>query len=111
MFERPLKPADQAIITQQPFQFERHQCAAKLSIKMGKERFALIRLWQDGLSIKASLLPKIRGVVSLYNRDEHMMECLIMPAYITGDELVCSFKRKTFVQNAPDVDFYRIEGA
>ena len=78
---------------------------------MGEAVFPVLRLWEDGLALDASLTPHLRGLVDVYDGATHILQCLIVASEIDAGELVCSFKWATAVTGKAPLDYWRDENA
>lgn len=83
----------------------------RLRVQVGEAVFPVLRLWQDGMALDASLTPNLRGLVDVYDGSRHILQCLIVASSTEGGELVFSFKRSTAVLDQPALDYWRDENA
>lgn len=85
---------------------------SRLRVQVGDAVFPVLRLWEDGLALDASLTPHLRGLVDVYDGANHILQCLIIASAEDGGELVCTFKRSTLIGgDGPALDYWRDENA
>jgi hypothetical protein len=85
---------------------------SRLRVQVGDAVFPVLRLWEDGLALDASLTPHLRGLVDVYDGATHILQCLIVASSAGGGELVCTFKRSTPIgADRPALDYWRDENA
>jgi hypothetical protein len=84
---------------------------SRLRVQVGEAVFPILRLWDDGLSLDASLSPPLRGLVDVFDGSRHLLQCLIVASRAENGELVCEFKRSTLVAESAPLDFWRDENA
>ncbi len=85
---------------------------SRLRVQVGDAVFPVLRLWEDGLALDASLTPHLRGLVDVYDGATHILQCLIVASTADGGELVCTFKRSTTIgADRPALDYWRDEYA
>lgn len=84
---------------------------SRLRVQVGDAVFPVLRFWEDGMALDASLTPHLRGLVDVYDGANHIFQCLIVATAEESGELVCSFKRSTMVIDRPALDYWRDENA
>ncbi len=85
---------------------------SRLRVHVGDAVFPVLRLWEDGLALDASLTPHLRGLVDIYDGATHILQCLIVASATDGGDLVCTFKRATPIgADRPALDYWRDENA
>lgn len=84
---------------------------SRLRVQVGDAVFPVLRFWEDGMALEASLTPHLRGLVDVFDGANHIFQCLIVASEQEAGELVCSFKRSTMVIDRPALDYYRDENA
>lgn len=84
---------------------------SRLRVQVGDAVYPILRFWQDGLALDASLTPHLRGLVDIYDGANHIFQCLIVASSEEAGELLCSFKRSTMVLDKPALDYWRDENA
>jgi hypothetical protein len=82
---------------------------SRLRIQLGEAVFPVLRLWDDGLALDADRVPKLRGLVDVYDGSRHLCQCLIVASTVENGELICEFKRSTPAEDRPALDFWRDE--
>ena len=84
---------------------------SRLRVQVGEAVFPVLRFWDAGFALDASLTPNLRGLVDVYDGANHIFQCLIVASVEEGGELVCEFKRSTMVLDRPALDYWRDENA
>ncbi len=84
---------------------------SRLRVQVGQAVFPVLRFWHDGFALDASLAPKLRGLVDVYDGATHKFQCLIVASTLEKDDLICDFKRATAVTDTAPLDFWRDENA
>lgn len=82
---------------------------SRLRVQVGEAVFPVIRFWHDGFVLDASLAPKLRGLVDVYDGARHIFQCLIVASTVEHGDLVCEFKRSTMVVDRAPLDYWRDE--
>lgn len=84
---------------------------SRLRVQVGHAVFPILRFWDDGFALDASLTPNLRGLVDVYDGANHIFQCLIVASTTDNGELICDFKRSTAVLDRPALDYWRDENA
>ncbi len=84
---------------------------SKLRIQIGEAVFPVLRFWHDGFALDATLAPKLRGLVDVYDGSRHIFQCLIMASSEENGQRVYEFKRNTAVRDSAPLDYWRDENA
>jgi hypothetical protein len=84
---------------------------SRLRVQVGEAVFPVLRFWDEGFALDASLTPNLRGLVDVYDGSRHIFQCLIIASSQENGELVCDFKRSTMVADRAPLDFWRDENA
>lgn len=84
---------------------------SKLRIQIGEAVFPVLRFWHDGFALDATLAPKLRGLVDVYDGSRHVFQCLIMASSEENGQRVYEFKRNTAVRDSAPLDYWRDENA
>lgn len=84
---------------------------SRLRVQVGEAVFPVLRFWDEGFALDASLTPNLRGLVDVYDGARHIFQCLIIASAHENGELVCDFKRSTMVSDRAPLDFWRDENA
>jgi hypothetical protein len=84
---------------------------SRLRVQVGGAVFPILRFWDEGFALDASMTPRIRGLVDVFDGANHIFQCLIVASVTEGGELVCEFKRSTVVLDRPALDYWRDENA
>lgn len=77
----------------------------RLSVHMGDAAFPLRRLWDQGFAVDSARVPRLRGVVDIYDGPSHLSHCLIVATQSDGDETVYEFKRATPAATVAALDY------
>ncbi len=84
---------------------------SRLRVQVGEAIFPVLRFWDEGFALDASLTPHLRGLVDVYDGARHIFQCLIIASTEENGELICDFKRSTMVTDKAPLDFWRDENA
>jgi hypothetical protein len=84
---------------------------SRLRVQVGAAVFPVLRFWDEGFALDASMTPHLRGLVDVYDGARHIFQCLIIASSVENGELVCDFKRSTMVSDRAPLDFWRDENA
>ncbi len=84
---------------------------SRLRVQVGDKVYPVLRFWDDGLALDATLTPHLRGLVDVYDGATHIFQCLIVASDSDNGELLCSFKRSTAVFDRAPLDYWRDENA
>jgi hypothetical protein len=84
---------------------------SRLRVQVGEAVFPVLRFWDEGFALDASMTPNLRGLVDVYDGARHICQCLIVASSVENGELVCDFKRSTMVSDRAPLDFWRDENA
>lgn len=86
--------------------------ASRLRVQIGEAVFPILRLWEGGMALDASLAPqRLRGLVDIFDGSRHILQGLIVASTAENGELVCDFKRSTMVSDVAPLDFWRDQNA
>lgn len=85
--------------------------AARLRLVANDMTYPVLRMWKTGFSLEAQDAPQLRGYVDLYDRGNHLFECLIVASEEEMGEMRYEFKRLTAVTDKPPLDFERSQDA
>ncbi|RRH77953.1 hypothetical protein [Falsigemmobacter faecalis] len=77
----------------------------RLSLHQGDMVFSIRRMWTDGFSLALDDVTHLRGLVEIHEGPRHILTCLINAVEVEGDELLCSFKRASKVQDRAALDY------
>lgn len=84
---------------------------SRLRVQVGDAVFPVLRLWDDGMTLDASLSPHLRGLVDIYDGARHLYQALIIASTEDTHEIRCDFKRMTPTHDRPPLDFWQDENA
>lgn len=85
---------------------------SRMLVEADGQTYRVLRFWDTGFALDAESAPHLRGFVDLYDRGEHLYQCLILATEEAHGEMCYEFKRLTaidgkqpqdFVQEAPEV--------
>jgi hypothetical protein len=79
---------------------------SKLHARVGDAVFPILRFWDEGFALDASLSQPLRGLVDIYDGGRHIFQCLVIASTAENGELVCDFKRSTAVSDRPPLDYW-----
>ena len=82
---------------------------SRLRVQVGGAVFPVRRLSEGEMELDASLTPRLRGLVDLFDGARHIAQCLIVASAEERGVLVCEFKRQTAVTEGPALDYWRDE--
>lgn len=77
----------------------------RLCVHVGDEVFSVLKVWEDGFSVYSDKVPKLRGLVDLYDGPKHLSQCLIIRADTAGDVVTYEFKRRTEAVDSAALDY------
>jgi hypothetical protein len=69
--------------------------AAQLSVEAGGIIYPVLRRWATGFAVSALDVPKLDGMVNLFEGAQHLRECLITGRELRDDEQVFTVKHAT----------------
>ena len=84
---------------------------SRLRVQVGEAVFPVLRFWHDGFALDATLSPRLRGLVDVYEGSRHVFQCLIVASAEEHGQLVYEFKRNTAVRDTAPLDYWRDENA
>jgi len=77
----------------------------RLCVHVGDDVYSVIKCWETGFSVDLDTVPKLRGLVDLYDGSRHLSQCLIMGAETDGDLMTYDFKRRTEAADRAALDY------
>ena len=80
---------------------------SRLRVEAGGLEYRVLRRWSTGFSVEAAAVPKLRGLVDLYDGANHLAQCLIIASEEEAGEMRYEFKRSTEAHDKAPLDFYR----
>lgn len=87
----------------------RAQRKSRLRVQVGDAVYPVLRFWHDGIALDASLTPRMRGLIDVYDGARHIFQCLVVASTVENGEVICEFKRSTAVTDKAPLDFWRDE--
>lgn len=76
-----------------------------LTVRAGGKSWPVLRCTARGFCVADEDVPRLRGLVDLYDGERHVMQCLVVGASAGDGEIVYEFKRATLIRDAAPVDF------
>lgn len=83
----------------------------RLCVHVGDEVYSVSKCWDTGFSVDLETVPKLRGLVDLFDGPRHMAQCLIIRADRAGDQMTYEFKRRTEACDKAPLDYERDQQA
>ena len=81
---------------------KRQKQKSKFRIETQDGYFRLLKLWDGGFAVSLDDVPKLRGLVDIYDGPNHLFQCLIVASCEEMYEMHYEYKRMTAVlRNAP----------
>lgn len=84
---------------------------SRLCVHVGDEAYPVLKSWENGFSVEADTVPKLRGLVDLYDGPRHISQCLIIRAEAGEDTMTYEFKRRTEAVDKAPLDYERSDDA
>lgn len=69
--------------------------AANLCVEAAGVYYPVLRNWNAGFSVAAADVPKLSGIVNLYDGADHLHQCLITTSEVANDEMIFAVKRSS----------------
>ncbi|MFQ3355549.1 MAG: hypothetical protein ACI8Y9_001289 [Paracoccaceae bacterium] len=76
-----------------------------MTVLFNNKHYPIVNFSKESFSILGSHEVKLRGLVDIHSNDEHVYQALIVASEINHDLIVFNFKRNTFIQSGPALDF------
>ena len=83
----------------------------RLCVHVGDDVYSVIKYWETGFSVDLETVPKLRGLVDLYDGARHLSQCLIIRADQDDDVMTYEFKRRTEAVDHAAVDYEQSKAA
>lgn len=77
----------------------------RMLVEADGKTYRVISFWEGGFALDAENAPHLRGFVDLYDRGQHLYQCLIIASGEEDDRMIYEFKRLTAIQDRPPQDF------
>lgn len=77
----------------------------RLCVHVGDDVYSVVKYWETGFSVQLDTVPKLRGLVDLYDGSRHLSQCLIIGDAQDGDLMTYAFKRKTEAADFAALDY------
>ncbi|WP_333830637.1 hypothetical protein [Pararhodobacter sp.] len=78
---------------------------SRLCVHVNDAVFPVLRLWETGFAVDARRVPRLRGLVDIYDGPRHIRQCLIIASENDGNEMSYDFKRATVIAEDPVRDY------
>lgn len=78
---------------------------SRLCVHAGDDVFPIVKLMDEGFTVDAERVPKLRGLVDIYDGPRHLSRALIIAADENGALMRYEFKRETPVKDQPIRDY------
>lgn len=75
------------------------------AVHVGDAVFPVLRLWDAGFAVSSARVPKLRGLVDLYDGPRHLSQCLILATETDDEVTVYEFKRVTAARDQAARDY------
>ncbi len=80
---------------------------SRMCVHVGDDVYPIVKYWDTGFSVEMETVPKLRGLVDLYNGPRHLAQCLIIRANVENDLMTYEFKRRTDAADNAPLDYER----
>lgn len=77
----------------------------RLCVHVNDQVFPILKLWETGFSVDPARVPKLRGLVDIFDGPRHISQALIIAADEENGRVVYDFKRETVVGTSPIRDY------
>ncbi|MEX0286229.1 MAG: hypothetical protein AB3N23_16605 [Paracoccaceae bacterium] len=81
--------------------------SSRLRVRTDDNVYPVLRMWKNGFSVEADVVPGLRGLVDLFDGANHLYQCLIVASETEAGEMRYEFKRSTPASDDAPLDFYR----
>jgi hypothetical protein len=78
---------------------------SRLCVHVGESVHPLVQLTDDGFTVDAERVPRLRGLVDIYDGPRHLSRALIIAAAEDGALMRYEFKRETPIKTQPIRDY------
>jgi len=78
---------------------------SRLCVHVGDAVFPIHNLGDEGFSVNANRVPRLRGLVDIFDGPKHLSRALIIAASEEGDAMTYEFKRETPVTQTQIRDY------
>jgi hypothetical protein len=82
---------------------------SKMLVEADGRTYRVLRFWDTGFALDAETAPHLRGYVDLYDRGEHLYQCLILACAEEAGQMCYEFKRLTAISGKQPSDFVEEE--
>jgi len=80
---------------------------SRLRVQIGEAVFPVIGLTDSTLTFDADRVPRLRGLVDVYDGARHILQALIVASESENGRMICHFKRSTLTSDHPPLDYAR----
>lgn len=81
--------------------------SARHRVKFNGEIYPLNRFWTDGFALDAEYAPNMRGLVDIFDGQEHITRCLVVASEESEGEVSYEYKVMTQASTEAPLDFVR----
>ncbi|WP_010140795.1 hypothetical protein [Oceanicola sp. S124] len=81
--------------------------ASRLRVEADGQSFPVLNRWENGFSVDADVVPRLRGHVELFEGSRFLATCLIIASEELGGEMRYEFKRATPARDSAPLDFQK----
>ncbi|CUH66266.1 hypothetical protein TG4357_02334 [Thalassovita gelatinovora] len=78
---------------------------SRMLVEADGKTYRVLSFWDSGFALDAETASHLRGFVDLFERGQHLYQCLIVAASEDDGRMCYEFKRLTAIQDRPPVDF------
>ena len=78
---------------------------SRLCVHVDDQVYPILKLWETGFSVDPHRVPRLRGLVDIYDGPRHISQALIIAADAQGGQMTYDFKRETVVPDTPVRDY------
>ena len=80
---------------------------SRLRVAVDGATFPVLRMWQGGFAVEAAEMPRLRGLVDLYDGTHHLSQCLIIASEEDAGEMRYEYKWEREALDRAPLDFAR----
>jgi hypothetical protein len=82
---------------------------SRMLVEADGQTYRVLRFWETGFALDAETSPHLRGYVDLFDRGEHLYQCLILASAEEAGQMCYEFKRLTAINGKQPADFVQEE--
>lgn len=84
---------------------------ARLRVRVGDETHPIKRTWDNGFALDRDDAAHLRGLVDVFEGQNHLYQALIVASHDDGQEMCFEFKRSTNATDRAALDYDRHDDA